>query len=69
MTTETRTTGMTSLGDMVAWGAHFCFFYETKEDLVDTLISYCKSGLESEEYCPWIVDDTSRSPAALAASS
>ena len=40
---------------MVAWGAHFCFFYETKEDLIDTLISYCKSGLESEEYCRWIV--------------
>jgi len=39
----------------VAWGAHFCFFYETREDLVDTLISYCKSGLESGEYCMWIV--------------
>jgi hypothetical protein len=30
-------------------GAHFCLFYETKQDLLDTLISYCKSGLESEE--------------------
>src|SRR5215475_11351425 len=43
------------VGDMVAWGAHFCFFYETKQDLVDTLIAYCKSGLEREEYCLWIV--------------
>ena len=52
---ETRKTGIDVVGDMVAWGAHFCLFYETKEDLLDTLISYCKSGLESEEYCLWIV--------------
>ena len=55
METETRKTGIDVVGDMVAWGAHFCLFYETKEDLLDTLISYCKSGLESEEYCLWIV--------------
>jgi C4-dicarboxylate-specific signal transduction histidine kinase len=55
MATETRKTGIDVVGDMVAWGAHFCFFYETREDLVDTLISYCKSGLESKEYCLWIV--------------
>ena len=48
-------TGIDVVGDMVAWGAHFCFFYETREDLVDTLISYCKSGLGSGEYCLWIV--------------
>ena len=55
METQTRKTGIDVVGDMVAWGAHFCLFYETKEDLLDTLISYCKSGLESEEYCLWIV--------------
>ena len=55
MATETRTNGIDVVGDMVAWGAHFCFFYETREDLVDTLISYCKSGLDSGEYCLWIV--------------
>jgi C4-dicarboxylate-specific signal transduction histidine kinase len=55
MATEMRKTGIDVVGDMVAWGAHFCLFYETKEDLLDTLISYCKSGLESEEYCLWIV--------------
>jgi C4-dicarboxylate-specific signal transduction histidine kinase len=55
MATEMRKTGIDVVGDMVAWGAHFCFFYETKEDLLDTLIAYCKSGLESEEYCLWIV--------------
>ena len=55
MATDTRTIGIDVVGDMVAWGAHFCFFYETRQDLVDTLISYCKSGLQSDEYCLWIV--------------
>ena len=55
MTIETRLSGMDVVGDMVAWGAHFCLFYETRDDLLETLISYCKSGLESEEYCLWIV--------------
>jgi C4-dicarboxylate-specific signal transduction histidine kinase len=40
---------------MVAWGAHFCLFYETREDLLDTLISYCRAGLDRGEYCLWIV--------------
>src|SRR2546425_12360165 len=55
MKTEMRKTGIDVVGDMAAWGAHFCLFYETKEDLLDTLISYCKSGWESEEFCLWIV--------------
>ena len=55
MASEIRKSGIDIVGDMVAWGAHFCLFYETKEDLLDTLISYCKSGLESGEYCLWIV--------------
>ena len=60
MTTEIRKTGIDVVGDMVAWGAHFCLFYETREDLLDTLIEYCKSGLGREEYCLWI--DTWRTP-------
>jgi signal transduction histidine kinase len=55
MAAETRTNGIDVVGDMVAWGAHFCFFYETRDDLVDTLIAYCKSGVENGEYCLWIV--------------
>ena len=38
-----------------ALGTHFCLFYETKMDLLDTMISYCKTGLESEEFCLWVV--------------
>src|ERR1700758_5571477 len=56
MATETRKTGIDVVGDM-PWGTHFCLFYETKEDLLDTLISYCKTGLESEEFCLWVVAD------------
>lgn len=36
------------------WGTHFCQFYQTKEDLVDSLVSYFKAGLENNEFCLWI---------------
>jgi C4-dicarboxylate-specific signal transduction histidine kinase len=54
MATETRQTGIDVVGGM-PWGSHFCLFYETKGDLLDTLISYCKAGLESDEFCLWVV--------------
>src|SRR5215211_5344146 len=54
MPTEMRKTGIDVLGDM-PWGTHFCLFYETKEDLLDTLIPYCRTGLEGEEFCVWVV--------------
>ena len=54
MATEARKTGIDVVGDM-PWGTHFCLFYDTKEDLLDMLISYCKAGLESEEFCLWVV--------------
>ena len=57
MATEVQKSGIEVVGDMAAWGTHFCLFYETKEDLLSTLISYCKAGLESDECCLWIVAD------------
>jgi len=54
ISTETRKSGIDVVGDM-PWGTHFCLFYDTKEDLLDILISYCKAGLESEEFCLWVV--------------
>jgi C4-dicarboxylate-specific signal transduction histidine kinase len=54
MPTEMRKTGIDVLGDM-PWGTHFCLFYETREDLLDTLIPYCKTGLEGDEFCVWVV--------------
>src|ERR1700746_1273423 len=67
MATETQKTGIDVVGDVAAWGAHFCLFYETKEDLLETLISYCKSGLESEEFCLWVVAEPLTIEEALAA--
>jgi C4-dicarboxylate-specific signal transduction histidine kinase len=54
VSTETRKTGIEVVGDM-PWGTHFCLFYETKEDLLEILTSYCKAGLGSGEFCLWIV--------------
>src|SRR5882672_10297057 len=59
MTTETRKTGIDVVGDM-PWGTHVCLFYETKRDLLDTLVSYCKAGLESQEFCLWVVAEPVR---------
>jgi PAS domain S-box-containing protein len=47
---------MSVVGD-VAWGTHFCQFYETKQDLLDTLVPYFKAGLESKEFCLWVVSN------------
>jgi signal transduction histidine kinase len=54
--TALRKTGISVVGD-VPWGSHFCHFYETKQDLLDTLVPYFKAGLESKEFCLWVVTD------------
>jgi hypothetical protein len=51
-----RRTGITVLGDM-PWGTHFCHFYETKQDLLETVIPYFKTGLENNEFCLWAVSE------------
>ncbi len=56
MTIELRKTGISVVGD-IPWGTHFCHFYETKEDLLDILIPYFKTGLENNEFCMWVVSD------------
>jgi PAS domain S-box-containing protein len=52
--TELRKTGISVVGDM-RWGTHFCYFYETKQDLLETQVLYFKAGLESKECCVWVV--------------
>ncbi len=54
MAAELRKTGIDFIGD-VPWGTHFCHFYETKDDLLDILIPYFKTGLENNEFCMWVV--------------
>ena len=58
-----RKSGIDIIGD-VSWGTHFCQFYQTKEDLVDTLVPYFKAGLENNEFCMWIVSQPSEAEEA-----
>src|SRR6185503_16368912 len=57
MPTVLRKTGISVVGDM-PWGTHFCYFYETKQDLLDILVPYFKAGLESKEFCLWIISNS-----------
>ena len=54
MAAELRKTGIDIVGD-IPWGTHFCSFYETKEDLLDILVHYFKTGLENSEFCLWVI--------------
>jgi len=53
---QLRKTGIGVVGD-VPWGTHFFMFYETKQDLLDTLVPYFKAGLETGELCLWLVSE------------
>jgi PAS domain S-box-containing protein len=48
------TTGISVMGDM-PWGTHFCYFFETKQDLIDASVPFFQAGLENHEFCLWIV--------------
>src|SRR5258707_1154075 len=56
MSSDMRKTGIDAVGEM-PWGTHFCLFYETKDDLLGTLVPYCHAGLEAQEFCLWVVSD------------
>jgi PAS domain S-box-containing protein len=51
--TRLRKSGMDLIGD-VAWGTHLGQFYQTKQDLLDILAPYFKTGLEHNEFCLWV---------------
>jgi DNA-binding CsgD family transcriptional regulator len=54
MNAPLRRTGVNILGD-VPWGSHLCVFYESQGDLFDSVIPYFRAGLESNEFCMWIL--------------
>jgi PAS domain S-box-containing protein len=56
MATALRPSGISIMGDM-PWGTHGCLFYETTQDLLDTLVPYFKAGLEHHEFCLWILHE------------
>ena len=53
MNEKMRKSGINIIGDL-PWGAHFCQFYQTKEDLTDILVPFFKAGLENNEFCMWV---------------
>ena len=57
MAIELRKSGIGIVGD-IPWGSHFCYFYETKQDLLDVLIPYFKTGLENKEFCLWVISNS-----------
>jgi hypothetical protein len=53
---EIRNSGIDVIGS-VPWGTHFCQFYQTKQDLIDILVPYFKTGLENNEFCMWVTSE------------
>ena len=53
MNMNLRHSGIDIIED-VPWGTHFCQFYENKEDLIEVLVPYFKTGLENNEFCMWV---------------
>ena len=39
------------------WGSHCCHFFQTRQDLLETLLPYFKVGLEARELCVWIIHE------------
>jgi signal transduction histidine kinase len=56
MASALRKTALNPVGDM-PWGTHVCVFYETQDDLVETLVPYFKIGLENNEHCLWAISE------------
>lgn len=53
---EKRKSGIALVGD-IPWGSHFCQFYTTRKDLLDTLIPYFRAGLENNEFCVLVTSE------------
>lgn len=53
MAQDRRKTGIDIIGD-IPWGTHLCQFFQTDEDLIDILVPYFRTGLESNEFCIWV---------------
>jgi PAS domain S-box-containing protein len=59
------TTGISFMDD-VPWDTRFCYFFETKQDLIDASVFF-RAGLENREFCLWIVSYPVTEADALAA--
>ena len=61
-----RRSGIDVVGE-VPWGTHFCQFYQTSEDLIETLVPYFREGLAANEFCMWVTSEPVRVDQAAAA--
>ena len=41
----------------VPWGTHLCVFYDSRNDLLDTCMSWFEAGLRDRELCVWVISD------------
>lgn len=57
MKRQLRETGLEVLG-AVPWGTHVCLFYDTRQDLLETLVPYLKAGLNDNEFCIWVLSES-----------
>src|SRR5918993_5878664 len=48
--------GIAAVGEL-AWGTHFCQFYEDRHDLAEALVPFFKAGLENNEKCLWVTSE------------
>ena len=56
MESDMRQSGIDVVGK-VHRGTHFCQFYETNQDLIETLVPYFREGLVANEFCMWITSE------------
>ncbi|QOY95500.1 MEDS domain-containing protein [Massilia sp. UMI-21] len=53
MSNTIRRSGIDAVGD-IPWGAHFCQFYQSEQDLIETLVPFFTAGLAANEACLWV---------------
>ena len=51
--TASSPSGIQAIG-AIPFGSHFCQFYRTKADLIDTLVPFFEAGLRNNEMCMWV---------------
>lgn len=61
-----RHSGIEVIG-AVPWGTHFCEFYNTSQDMVETLVPYFQAGLAANEFCMWVTSIPLQVEEAIAA--
>lgn len=52
----TLNSGIPAVGN-ISWGTHFCQFYHTQNDLIETLIPFFEAGLSGNESCLWVTSE------------